>query len=503
LLNRVELNINTKVALLTHLDASGNIIWCKTYRDSSYTQCPYTIGQDNAGNFVLYANVSPLGGGKTYNMICKINSDGDVIWTKFYDKGGTWGGAIITSDDGVLIRAGDVFVKTNSAGNVEWTSRFSSSGTYYYITPVEVADGYIFNKSNNGTNEISFYKISKTGTMLWGERKTLDYLGRPPSLRKKGNGNFTATFDKTISGKNFSTVVEFDKDLNVIHRSSVNYSQSDVTLYGKDVTFLTANTAVLAGTATVNGVGSLFFAKMNGQYQTSCDTTLEINITSETVTQSFESTIVTSYNVNAVNRSYVVDTFSVSVTSLCVDTAPMELNIGDDTFLCPDATLTLENNTNDEIDNYLWSTGEITAAITIDQPGTYWLAGGNNCRADSVTDTIVVEPIDCDCNLCVPDAFTPNGGGIDINNKLYVFDKFEFTGDALEMINFKIFNRWGEMIFEASEKSQIVYPEGGWDGTHMASGKKMEVGVYVWSLEAKTTNGVLIGPKSGNVSLIQ
>jgi len=639
---RVQLNANIKASMLTNLDASGNIIWSKWYGDSLYSQCPYTIGQDNTGNFILYANVSKLGGGGIYNMICKINSNGDVIWTQFYNHGGTWGGAIVTSDNGVLTRGGDLFMKTDSLGNVEWATKILSAGTSYYIRPVEVGDGYIFNKSNSGTNEITFYKMDKLGNLLWNGRKTLDYLGTPPALRKKSNGNFAAVFGKTISGKNYTTVVEFDKDLNVVNQSSVNYSQSGIELYGKDINFLNDSTSILVGTATVNAVPYLFFAKMNSQYQTNCDTSLEINITDESVTQSFESTNVISHNFYSVNKNYTVDSFSVSTITLCGDTAPFDLNIGNDTVLCADAVLTLENNTNSLFDNYLWSTGETTAAITINQPGTYWLRASNSCRTDTVTDTVtvsavnlpdpslisdtsvcsndsvlldaeiagatylwqdgstspvynakssglywvevtdtnnckardsvnitfilpqtvnignditicqgetlildatnsnttylwqdnstsptfsvtlqgvywveasticgtvsdtvVVELDNCDCYLCIADAFTPDGSGIDINNKLYVFNKLGYKGDALETINFKIFNRWGEMIFEASEKSQIVYPEGGWDGTHIRSGEKMEIGVYVWLLEAKTTQGVKMGPIGGNVSLIR
>jgi gliding motility-associated-like protein len=103
----------------------------------------------------------------------------------------------------------------------------------------------------------------------------------------------------------------------------------------------------------------------------------------------------------------------------------------------------------------------------------------------------------------VPDAFTPNGSGVNENNNLYVFDVGGREGDAIESIVFKIFNRWGELIFEATSRDQIVYPNGGWDGTNMNNGKEMEVGVYVWLLEAQTIKGLQIGPISGNVSLLK
>ena len=89
------------------------------------------------------------------------------------------------------------------------------------------------------------------------------------------------------------------------------------------------------------------------------------------------------------------------------------------------------------------------------------------------------------------------------NDNLYGFDVGGREGGAIESIVLKIVNRWGEMIFEATSRDEIIYPNGGWDGTNMNNGKEMEVGVYVWLLEAQTVKGAQIGPISGNVSLLK
>jgi hypothetical protein len=179
--------------------------------------------------------------------------------------------------------------------------------------------------------------------------------------------------------------------------------------------------------------------------------------------------------------------------------SPPSVDLGNNTSLCDGVTLLLDATNSKAM--YLWQDGSDNPTFNVIQPGMYWVIVSNNCGV--VTDSVILDLAECDCLLCVPDAFTPNGLGIDVNNRLYVFNKLGFRGDALEMINFKIFNRWGEIIFEANEISQIVYPDGGWDGTHMRSGKKLEVGVYVWLMEAQTVKGDQIGPISGNVSLIR
>ena len=68
--------------------------------------------------------------------------------------------------------------------------------------------------------------------------------------------------------------------------------------------------------------------------------------------------------------------------------------------------------------------------------------------------------------LFVPDAFSPNGDG---NN-----DVFQVFGTNFRRFNLKIFNRWGEMVFETEDPAQ------GWDGKF--KGKDELPGEFVYSL---------------------
>ncbi len=86
----------------------------------------------------------------------------------------------------------------------------------------------------------------------------------------------------------------------------------------------------------------------------------------------------------------------------------------------------------------------------------------------------------------VPSAFSPNGDGN--NDVLYV------RGYGITSMNFKIFNRYGQKIFESSNQ------EYGWDGT--VNGKPEDPGVFVWMLDARTADGKRHVLK-GNVTLIR
>lgn len=54
-------------------------------------------------------------------------------------------------------------------------------------------------------------------------------------------------------------------------------------------------------------------------------------------------------------------------------------------------TLTLQNQTADVFDHYLWSTGSIDASITVNQPGKYWLLVYDDCDVNRSNDTIWIE----------------------------------------------------------------------------------------------------------------
>jgi len=89
--------------------------------------------------------------------------------------------------------------------------------------------------------------------------------------------------------------------------------------------------------------------------------------------------------------------------------------------------------------------------------------------------------------IFVPNAFTPNE-----DNKNPIFFA---TAVGIKEFSLKIFNRWGEEIFET------VDPKIGWDGTY-PDGKNAEQGVYLWSVFAKGMNDKPI-QKQGTLNLIR
>jgi gliding motility-associated-like protein len=86
----------------------------------------------------------------------------------------------------------------------------------------------------------------------------------------------------------------------------------------------------------------------------------------------------------------------------------------------------------------------------------------------------------------VPSAFSPNGDGQ--NDVLYV------RGQCIETVEFKVFNRWGEMVFKTDD------PQVGWDGVWR--GVPCENAVFTYTAKGYTIDGNPFDVK-GNVSLIK
>lgn len=87
----------------------------------------------------------------------------------------------------------------------------------------------------------------------------------------------------------------------------------------------------------------------------------------------------------------------------------------------------------------------------------------------------------------VPNAFTPNGDGLN--------DVFKATAPGIKQTNyFRIFDRWGKLMFETREVTK------GWDGRFL--GMQQPTGVYVWILRGMDVTGKIVELK-GTVTLIR
>ena len=101
--------------------------------------------------------------------------------------------------------------------------------------------------------------------------------------------------------------------------------------------------------------------------------------------------------------------------------------------------------------------------------------------------TIFVSDLICDePQIFVPNAFTPNGDGLN--------DEVLVRGQHIREMEFSIYNRWGELVFESSNQSN------GWDGYH--NGTLANPAVYVYQLDVTCIDEQRFY-KKGNITLVR
>ncbi len=164
------------------------------------------------------------------------------------------------------------------------------------------------------------------------------------------------------------------------------------------------------------------------------------------------------------------------------------INIGSDTSICKGSEpliLSDKVNTGNKLARWVWSTGATTSAITVTTPGIYQATVRiNGCNASASV------KVDADCYMNIPNAFTPNGDGI--NDYFY---PRQALSSGLTSFRMQIFNRWGQLIFDANSL------EGrGWDGR--LNDVDQPEGVYVYIIEGTFHDGQK-ERHQGNVTLIR
>ena len=89
-------------------------------------------------------------------------------------------------------------------------------------------------------------------------------------------------------------------------------------------------------------------------------------------------------------------------------------------------------------------------------------------------------------NCFIPNVFSPNGDGIN--------DVFTIRGERIEQVSIKVYNRWGNLVFEGRDASPA------WDGRWQ--GQESPVGVYYYTAEIIYQNGAA-EQKHGNVTIVR
>lgn len=506
--------------------SSGVVTWVK---GGEITNTSFNIGtiqptvrvdaNDNiylAGGFVntmtfgsLTFNTNPNGD----FFLMKLNSSGSVQWGK------------------CGVATGNSSVPYNFFGKIPCT--IDRTGNIYvagsFMDSLQVGP-YNLDCKNSGSNAIFFAKYNPSGSVLWAEKSTevttffAQFSVYSLSADKWNNIYFSGNYgdSMTFAGITLPTFAPFtfpsfllkiDTSGNALCGSAINNENDDNNavvadplgqdayftgdadydscafgsqmLYGTDEWAFMAKWACDSNkctlVASLNGTKNICQGSSDVLSASGGSSYLWSNgATSQTITVSPSAN--TEYSVIVSNGSCsATDSIHITVhpgpvVTLCCDTTispgqsvPLDATGGVSYSWSPDNGLSC-NNCPDPI-------------ASPSQTTTYYVTI-NTDSGCSVTDAVTID-INCG-QVFIPTAFSPNNDGQ--NDILYV------RGDCINTMDFIVFDRWGNKVFESQNKSD------GWDGTY--KGKAMNTGTYVWYLKATLDDGSLV-KKKGNVALVR
>lgn len=154
---------------------------------------------------------------------------------------------------------------------------------------------------------------------------------------------------------------------------------------------------------------------------------------------------------------------------------PMLVQVEDEMMECGDE-LTLAPFVISEIPFTLaWENGSTDSALLINTPGVYNFTATNICESVNETINVGLGAVGLDGLIYMPNSFSPNGDGM---NDCY--QGFVAPDVNVEYFIIRIFDRWGNIMFESYDPSVC------WNGEF--KGKMMQPAVFGWFMELRARN---------------
>ncbi|MFN8417383.1 MAG: S8 family serine peptidase [Cytophagaceae bacterium] len=182
-------------AMLTKVDASGNLLWSKTFGGNG-TEEVFVVKESNDGNYMVAGFTDSYGAGGNDIFFNKFDTNGNIIWSKLYggsqnDNFAAFGSIINSSDNGYFLTGtttsygaggADMYlIKTDCNGSTNCTSR-DVTFQFYDFPPTLLPVTLTTNQTGTGTSTPSASStnltISSSAVCLTG-LPTTDCSGTP------------------------------------------------------------------------------------------------------------------------------------------------------------------------------------------------------------------------------------------------------------------------------------------------------------------------------------
>lgn len=355
-------------AIVAKADTAGNIVWSSKYGLASNQHFDAIVNVADSG-FMLCGIAENGGFGQDDWMVTRLDKNGDVLWCK--SMGGTQDERpttiIRTSDDHYVVvgwtqsfgQGGRDFMmmKIDTAGNILWTKTYGGAGNEFTWVVKELWEtlggGFIFG------GETTSFGAGSTDIMIV---KT-DSLGRTPGC----------DYDTVNLTTNNIALLRANHPINKATTAGV-YSPTLTVTLGTDTSGFLCCPSVTPNFTWMNDCSSDTMTFNNLSAPTYGSTQYQWDFNNDGVIDDTSGGNVTAvlapgtHSVKLISIDSCGKTDSVIVQVISSQT-PIAVNLGPDTSYCSMTTYTL--NAGSGGNNYLWNTGATTQTLTPNTSGTY------------------------------------------------------------------------------------------------------------------------------------
>ncbi len=368
---------------------AGNLVWSQELKGPPMYW--YSLGINEQGYLFLNGNSSSSA--SLANVVVKLDPTDTIFWSNSYTQRQIWGMGVPDKNGGFLKLTGNVAYLLDANGQPQWIQNYDA-GYQSGISPLVLDDGFvIFSTTTAGQNQSQAYKIDLNGNVVWSS--------------------------PAFSGSFFSDAILLENQEILIASSGAGPAFDQTQLLWLDAStgavsnskWIPPNSqATNQPTLSSNGQGHLF---LHSQLATATATNVDflrikpqlvgteacqwqnanLNTRNEAVTAlgnvSLPPMQALSFNQEPVNAS--LQNATVAMLKGCSNVPqPEDIELGNDTTLCPGETLVLNPNLTVE-GSYRWSNGQQGASLTVTQAGRYWLEVEPTCGQAFFSDTIQVD----------------------------------------------------------------------------------------------------------------
>lgn len=303
---------------LIFMDASGNILWNKTYSGGAYIIYP-SVRQTISGGFIISATATDTTG--NYFLLIKTDMFGNIIWSKAYSAMAwnkqecydveecTDGGFISVGDDS---DTGIYIIRTDANGNLIWAKKYSTTSFDWIpgFSIIKIYDGNylisgIYYDALAASYDPILMKINTSGNVVWAKKYSYEgnYTNNYTSVVEATDGGFAINYQLNIGG--------YFQELTKVNSSgtpqwSKHYTLSNYSFSNQNSIVLTSNGGFLISSNNWDSISynyTGYLIKTDSLGNSGCsevndsiiDTPIIFNITSPSVTANFGSSSTISF----------------------------------------------------------------------------------------------------------------------------------------------------------------------------------------------------------------